>query len=90
MGTIIRLNPYQVWEVDAVEGWLDDMATQGYLLEGRKGGYFLFQETEPQKVRHRIDVRNDAVELNTDETLLRQTPEKAQRTLKHTHAGAGG
>lgn len=120
MGTIMRLNPYQIWEIDAIEGWLDDMASQGYLLESRKGGYFVFQETEPQKARHRIDVREnqyentkkrqeayrefgweyispldtrldiyratreDAVELNTDEDLLRQTLEKSQRALKRT------
>lgn len=118
MGTIMRQNPYQVWEIDAVEGWLDDMASQGYLLESRSGGYFVFRETEPKKVRHRIDVREkkgsssrdrrdayrdfgwlyispldsqldiyramraDAVELNTDEELLRQALERSQRTKK--------
>ena len=120
MGTIARLNPYQAFEIDAVEGWLDDMAQRGYRLENRSGGRFFFQETEPKNVRHRVDVRrnswdntnerkvdyeefgweyvcaldsrldiyratrSDAVELNTDEELLREALEKSQRTLKWT------
>lgn len=66
MGTIAKLSPYQAFEIDAVEGWLDDMAQRGYRLESRSGGRFFFQETEPKNVRHRIDVRRNSWD-NTDE-----------------------
>ncbi len=115
MATISRLLPYQLWEIDAIEGWLDDMATRGFLLQKSKGRRFVFLKTQPQAVRHRIDVledeyantkvrreeyrdfgwehvtdfseyfdiyramRDDAVELNTDEEHLRMALEKAQR-----------
>lgn len=66
MSTISRLNPYQSFEIDAVEGWLDDMAQRGYRLESRSGGRFFFQETEPKNVRHRVDVRRNSWD-NTNE-----------------------
>ena len=111
-----RICPYAIWEIDAIEGWLDDMATRGYLLEKCKANNrFVFLRTEEQKERHRIDVlgdehadtqarreeyrdfgweyvttfmeyldiyratREDAVELNTDEELLRLALQKARR-----------
>ena len=124
MSTVSKLSPYQLWEIDAIEGWLDDMAARGFLLESKKGQAFLFQKCEPQQVRHRVDVRSsqygdsdvrreeyrefgwefvtaldalldiyrastpDAVELNTDEVLLRQALEKSQRALKWVALGA--
>ncbi len=66
MGTIAKLSPYQAFEIDAVEGWLDDMAQRGYRLESRSGGRFFFQETEPKNVRHRVDVRRNSWD-NTNE-----------------------
>ena len=66
MGTIAKLSPYQAFEIDAVEGWLDDMALQGYWLESRGGGWFIFRETEPKTVRHRVDVRRSSWD-STDE-----------------------
>lgn len=111
-----RTCPYSLWEIDAIEGWLDDMATRGYLLERCKPtNRFVFLKTEPCSARHRIDVledehadaqmrqeeyrdfgweyvtnfmnyldvyratREDAVELNTDEELLRLALQKARR-----------
>lgn len=70
MSTIARLNPYQSFEIDAVEGWLDDMALRGCWLESRSGGWFIFRETEPKPARHRVDVRrstwSDTDERKTD------------------------
>lgn len=55
MALIQKTLPYQLSEIDAIEGWLDDLASQGLLLEN-VDTYFFFCETEPQTVRHRIDV----------------------------------
>ena len=56
----IRICPYSPWEIDAIEGWLDDMATRGYLLEKCKWNhYFVFLKTEPCSARYRIDVLED-------------------------------
>lgn len=123
MSTVSKQSPYQLWEIDAIEGWLDDMAGRGLLLENKKGKIFLFRQCEPRQVRHRIDVRAsqygdndmrreeyrefgwefvtaldtlldiyrtdspDAVELNTDEELLRQALEKSQQALKWVALG---
>lgn len=56
MATISRVLPYQPWEIDAVEGWLDDMASQGLIFTHYSGGYYYFREDEPQPLRHRFDV----------------------------------
>ena len=40
MATISRVLPYQPWEIDAVEGWLDDMASQGLLFTHYRGGCY--------------------------------------------------
>ncbi|MBP3587797.1 MAG: DUF2812 domain-containing protein [Clostridia bacterium] len=56
MATISRVLPYQPWEIDAIEGWLDDMATQGLVFTHYSGGYYYFREDEPQTLRHRFDV----------------------------------
>lgn len=119
MATIAKLLPYELWEIDAVEGWLDDMASQGLIFTHNSGGQFYFREGEPQKLRHRLDlhkpsidpdrrreefldfgwehicyidartdiyraVREDAVELNTDEEILRDMLEGSQRKLRRT------
>ena len=36
MSTVSKLSPYQLWEIDAIEGWLDDMAARGFLLESNR------------------------------------------------------
>lgn len=62
MATISRVLPYQPWEIDAVEGWLDDMATQGLIFTHYSGGYYYFREDEPQTMRHRFDVHERLVD----------------------------
>lgn len=57
MATVAKLLPYELWEIDAVEGWLDDMASQGLIFTHNSGGQFYFREDEPQKLRHRLDFR---------------------------------
>ena len=56
MATISRVLPYHPWEIDAIEGWLDDMAGQGLIFTHYSGGYYYFREDEPQSLRHRFDV----------------------------------
>ena len=57
MATVAKLLPYELWEIDAVEGWLDDMASQGLIFTHNSGGYFYFREDAPQTLRHRLDFR---------------------------------
>ena len=67
MGTIMRPNPYQVWEIDAVEGWLDDMASQGYLLESRSGIHY---DVENLRGYDNGDVTVDDITLKKQEVAL--------------------
>jgi len=62
MATIARLLPYQLWEIDAVEGWLDDMASQGLIFTHYSGGYYYFREDEPQVLRHRLDLHAPSID----------------------------
>ena len=62
MATIARLLPYELWEIDAVEGWLDDMATQGLIFTHYSGGYYYFREDEPQVLRHRLDLHAPSID----------------------------
>ena len=62
MATIARLLPYELWEIDAVEGWLDDMATQGMIFTHYSGGYYYFREDEPQVLRHRLDLHAPSID----------------------------
>lgn len=104
------LLPYDPCEIDAIEGWLDEQAREGWRLDSIDGGYFYFEQpANATLTRYRIDIlpkkvtdleerratfddlgweyiatlsrrfdiyaaaRPDAVEINTDEELLRQT-----------------
>ena len=62
MATIARLLPYELWEIDAVEGWLDDMATQGLIFTHYSGGYYYFREDEPQVLRHRLNLHAPSID----------------------------
>ena len=62
MATVSRLLPYQLWEIDAVEGWLDDMAAQGLIFTHYSGGYYYFREDEPQMLRHRLDLHAPSID----------------------------
>ena len=104
------LLPYDACEIDAIEGWLDEQARDGWRLESVDGMHFYFTRPDDATLtRYRIDIlpkkvpdlaerratfddlgweyiatlfdnldiyaatRPDAVEINTDEELLRQT-----------------
>lgn len=61
MATIAKLLPYELWEIDAVEGWLDDMASQGLIFTHFSGGYYYFREEAPQILRHRLDLHKSSI-----------------------------
>ncbi len=104
------LLPYADCEIDAIEGWLDEQAREGWRLSSIEGAYVHFDRPDDAVLtRYRIDIRPknardleerrdtfddlgweyidtlfdhldiyaaarpDAVEINTDEDLLRQT-----------------
>lgn len=62
MTTVARLLPYDLWEIDAAEGWLDDMASQGLIFTHYSGGWFYFREDEPRTLRHRLDLHEPSID----------------------------
>ncbi|MCB2298024.1 DUF2812 domain-containing protein [Clostridium tagluense] len=53
--TIFMYLPY---ECSAVEGYLDEMAEKGWLLQSIKGVFFKFKKTEIEKIKYSVDVLN--------------------------------
>lgn len=50
-----RLIPDNRWDMGMMEGWLEDMAAEGWLLE-KWGGYFAtFERWEPRAIRFRLE-----------------------------------
>ena len=55
---IRRLIPYELFEIDAIEGWLDEQARQGLRLTRIGGRWAYFEKPEsPTMTRYRIDVK---------------------------------
>lgn len=48
--------PYEFYEVDAVEAWLDEQVSQGLTLKKRFGRLFCFDRSAPGMTRYRINV----------------------------------
>ncbi len=115
------LLPYDGCEIDAIEGWLDEQAREGWRLDSIDGMHFYFTRPDDTTLtRYRIDVlpnkvpdleerratfddlgweyiatlfdnfdiyaaaRPDAVEINTDEELLRQQVTLSGSTSSNT------
>ena len=113
-----KILPYDYYEVDAVEGWLDEQSRKGLRLRKLRGAFCCFDRCEPFLGRYRLHVKPqlgyqgeeeriaqyremgweyvtmvtpkvdlycaispEAVEMNTDEELLRQTLRSTLRTL---------
>ena len=52
--------PYYVYQIDAIESWLDDQASKGLFLQERRfGSIMCFQQDTPKPVRYRIDVKRN-------------------------------
>lgn len=57
---MIKLLPYYLIQIDAIESWLDDQAKKGlFLTEFARPGVMHFEKREPRTVRYRIDVKRD-------------------------------
>ena len=52
----IKLLPYAGFEIDGIEGWLDDMALKGYFFTGSVSSFCMFDKETPKKRRYRIDI----------------------------------
>ena len=58
MKRVFRFCPCNSWNIEAIQSWLEYMATQGLFLE-KDGLYwkvFSFERKSPQKVKYRLDV----------------------------------
>lgn len=54
---MIKLLPYYLYQIDAIESWLDDQAKKGlFLTDVRSRLTMGFEKGEPRPVRYRIDV----------------------------------
>ena len=52
------LEPCPAYDVERIESWLQDMAKEGWVLEGDSAywlGFFTFVKAEPQEVRYRLE-----------------------------------
>jgi hypothetical protein len=62
-----KIIPYEPFEIDAIEGWLDRLAQQGLMLESITLRFAKFKKSEPATVRHRVDINTYQKEQLTDE-----------------------
>lgn len=56
------IEPCPSYDVERIESWLQDMAKDGWVLEGQSAywlGFFTFVKTEPQKIRYRLEPKTD-------------------------------
>ena len=57
---MLKTIPYYFYQVDAIEGWLDEQAQKGlFPLETRFGTAMSFRRDTPRTVRYRIDVKRN-------------------------------
>ncbi len=58
---MLKLIPYYFFQVDAIEGWLDEQAQKGLFLSevGYPADLARFTRGEPRKVRYRIDIKQN-------------------------------
>lgn len=56
---MLKLKPYESYEIDAMEGWLDEQARKGCFLSQAHGRWLQFYRDAPRGLRYRIDVKPD-------------------------------
>ena len=56
---MLKLMPYEPYEIDALESWLDEQARKGYFLSQSHGKWLQFYRDAPRPLRCRIDVKPD-------------------------------
>ena len=52
------IEPCPAYDVERIESWLQDMAREGWVLEGDSAywlGFFTFEKAEPQEIRYRLE-----------------------------------
>lgn len=54
-----RIIPYEAFETDALEGWLDEMAQKGLLLDSISFSIATFKKVDPCNTRFRIDYKQN-------------------------------
>ena len=56
------LEPCPAYDVERIESWLQDMAREGWVLEGQSAywlGFFTFVKAEPQEIRYRLEPKKE-------------------------------
>ena len=56
---MLKLMPYEPYEIDALESWLDEQARKGCFLSQSHGKWLQFYRDAPRPLRCRIDVKPD-------------------------------
>lgn len=56
---MLKLTPYEPYEIDALESWLDEQARKGCFLSQSHGKWLQFYRDAPRPLRCRIDVKPD-------------------------------
>ena len=56
---MLKLKPYEPYEIDAMEGWLDEQARKGCFLSQSHSRWLQFYRDTPRELRYRIDVKPD-------------------------------
>ena len=56
---MLKLMPYESYEIDAIESWLDEQARKGCFLSQSHGRCLKFYRDAPRPLRCRIDVKPD-------------------------------
>lgn len=56
---MLKLMPYEPYEIDAIESWLDEQARKGCFLSQAHGRWLKFYRDAPRPLRCRIDVKPD-------------------------------
>lgn len=56
---MLKLKPYEPYEIDAMEGWLDEQARKGCFLSQSHRKWLQFYRDAPRPLRCRIDVKPD-------------------------------
>ena len=56
------LEPCPAYDVERIESWLQDMAREGWVLEGQSAywlGFFTFVKADPQEIRYRLEPKTE-------------------------------
>jgi len=63
---ITRLAPCPEYDVECMESWLEDMAKQGFLLDGEFFTLYFFKYDQPAEVRYRLEAAAKSISIFDD------------------------